>query len=79
MAQKRINVLVSDDHLDRFAEVIKACQKAGLKIEQQAEATGVISGTIDAAKITDLKKVKGVTEVEQSRDIQLPPPGSPIQ
>jgi hypothetical protein len=79
MAQKRVNILVSDDCLDRFAEVVKACQKTGLKIEQQTGATGVISGTIDPAKITDLKKVKGISEVEQSRDIQLPPPGSPVQ
>jgi hypothetical protein len=79
MAQVSVNVSVADDYLDHFAEVVTACKKTGLHVEQQSAAIGVISGTINTDKVADLEQVEGISHVERSREIQLPPPTSRIQ
>ena len=79
MAIENVNVSVTDDYLDRFPEVVKAAKKAGLKVEQEMETLGIVSGCIDAAKVDDLSRVRGVAAVERARTIQLPPPDSEIQ
>jgi hypothetical protein len=40
---------------------------------------GMVTGSIDSAKVDSLRKVKGVAEIEEQRDVQLPPPDSPVQ
>lgn len=79
MAKVSLSVAVKDDYLDRFSDVAEDCRKAGLKVEEELEQIGVITGTIDAAKADALKKVRGVAHVEESHDYQLPPPESEIQ
>jgi len=79
MTKEVITVSVADDHLDRFSEVVQSCEKAGLKVEQQLQEIGVVSGSIDPACIANLSKVKGVAHVERERQFQLPPPDSDIQ
>jgi hypothetical protein len=79
MAKEVVNISVADDYIDRFSEVVKACKKTGLKVEQQMEQIGVVSGAIDSAKVAALSKVKGVAHVERPRQIQLPPPESDVQ
>ena len=79
MAAEEVNVSVADDHLARFPDVVRRMEKAGLKVQQQLEAAGVVSGSIDSAKLPDLEQVEGVTAVESSRSFQLPPPESDLQ
>jgi hypothetical protein len=79
MASEKVNVVVADDYLDRFSEVVKRAKEAGLQVEQPLETIGVVSGSIDPAKLAALKRVEGVTAVEPSRDFQLAPPESEIQ
>ncbi len=79
MAIETVNVSVTDDYLDRFPEVVKAAKKAGLKVEQELETLGIVSGSIDSAKFEDLSRVRGVAAVERARKFQLPPPDSEIQ
>lgn len=79
MAKVTLSVSVDDQHLDRFPEVVKRCKAAGLKVEEQMDAIGVITGSIDASKVDALQQVEGVAHVEQSRSFQIPPPDSPVQ
>jgi len=78
MAIEHVNVSVADDYLDRFTTVVQHCKKAGLKIEQQLAQIGIVSGSIDSAKLADLEQVEGVTAVERSRTYQIAPPNSEI-
>ena len=78
MPKVAVNLVVSDSQMDRFEEVADASCKAGLEIGQKMPLTGVITGTIENSKLEDLRKVAGV-EVEISRTIKLPDPGSEIQ
>ena len=44
------------------------------------ENIGVLTGSIDSAeKVELLRRVKGVSHVEESRQIQIAPPDSPTQ
>jgi hypothetical protein len=78
MAIEHVNVSVADDYLDRFAMVVQECQQAGLKVEQQLAQLGIVSGSIDATQLADLKQVEGVAAVERSRTYQIAPPDSEI-
>ena len=79
MAAGDVNVSIADDHVDRFPDVVQGMKEAGLRVSQQMEAVGVVSGSIDPAKLSDLKQVEGVAAVERSRSFQLPPPESDVQ
>lgn len=79
MSKVNLSVSVNDEHLDRFSEVVERCKKAGMKVEQQLEPIGVITGSIDSAKLASLRQVEGVSQVEQSRGFQIAPPGSDVQ
>jgi UDP-N-acetylmuramate-alanine ligase len=77
----KVNLLVSvdDEHLDRFSEVVKGLEDAGMDVEQELEETGVITGSIDSEKVEQLRKVEGVSHVEESQQFQIAPPDSDIQ
>ena len=79
MPAENVNVSVADDHLGHFPEVVRRMEKAGLKVEQQLEAVGVVSGSIDPAKLPDLEQVQGVTAVERAREVRIAPPESDVQ
>ena len=79
MRNTDISIIVDDQHAERFSEIVEKCKQAGLKVGQEMEATGVITGSIDPARIDDLMKIEGVSHVEQSRKIGIAPPDSKIQ
>ena len=79
MPAEDVNVSVADDHLGRFPEVVRRMEQAGLKVGQQLEAVGVVSGSIDPARLPDLEQVLGVTAVERTRQVRIAPPESDVQ
>ncbi len=79
MSKTPVNISVSDDHLDRFPEVVSELRKAGLQVEQELAAVGIVSGTVEEDQLADVEKVAGVAAVEPEVSYQLPPPESDIQ
>jgi UDP-N-acetylmuramate-alanine ligase len=77
----KVNLLVSvdDEHLDRFSEVVKGVEDVGMEVEEKLEDLGVLTGSIDPEKVEPLRRVKGVSHVEESRRFQIPPPDSDVQ
>ena len=74
-----ITVSIDERYLDQFDAVVRRCKRAGLHVEHQLRTIGVISGSIDPAKVRTLENIEGVRTVEQARSYQLPPSGSDIQ
>ena len=72
-------VSINDEHLDRFSEVVKDIENAGMEVEQKMEDLGVLTGSIDSEKVEPLRRVEGVSHVEESRRVEIPPPDSDIQ
>jgi hypothetical protein len=79
MAKVRLSVSVGDSHLKDIDKIAKAAIKVGMKVEQRLEGIGVLTGSIEANKVAGLRKITGVSGVEEERTVKLPPPGSPVQ
>lgn len=79
MSTEQVSISVADAFLDRFADVVKRIEQAGLTVDQQLDTIGVITGSIDSDNIGKLDQVEGIAAVERSRGFQLPPPDRPIQ
>jgi hypothetical protein len=71
---------IDDEHLNKMPEVVKKIKKAGLKVDQQLESLGMITGSIDADKFDSLNRIKGVYNVERDEErFQIAPPDSEVQ
>ena len=79
MPKVKLSVSVDDAHLERFQEVVRACKAAGMDVEEALQTIGVITGTIDSAKLDALRGVPGVAHVEAERRYRIAPPGSDVQ
>ena len=79
MAKVSLLVSVDDEHLDRFSEVVRGVEDVGMEVEQRLEDLGVLTGSIDSERVEALRRVEGVSHVEESRDFQIPPPDSDVQ
>lgn len=79
MSKLNISVTVVDDQLSRLSEIASACEKAGMTVTGTLDAIGVLTGTIDADKLDVLRRVPGIGQVEQSREIYVAPPEHDVQ
>ena len=79
MAAERVNVSIAEDYRDRFPEVIERVKQAGLTVEHELAEIGVVTGTIDPARLAALERVEGVAAAELGRQIRIAPPESEIQ
>lgn len=77
--QEKVNILVSEDYIDHFPEVVDAVQRAGLHVEVEMEEIGVVSGSVDHQDLAALRRVKGVYSIEAERAYHLPAPWSDTQ
>lgn len=71
MSTVEIIVKIDDAATDKMSEIATECQAAGMKIEQQMSAVGMISGSIEPANVSKLEQIKGVSYVEESKSISL--------
>lgn len=76
--KKQFVVTVDDDHVSKINEVAQELRAKGMDVESVMEATGMISGSYSKSA-SGLEKIPGVLSVEEPPQIQLPPPGSPVQ
>ncbi len=72
-------VTVSEEALGDMEAVKKELEDAGMAVEQVLDFVGQIVGKWSPTDMEPLRRVAGVADVEASRAIQLPPPGSQIQ
>lgn len=75
----QVSLSVEDAYRDQFSAVVERATDAGLHVDSALESIGVLTGTIDQAKVAGLRKVKGIAAVEGEREYQLPPPPSRVQ
>jgi hypothetical protein len=78
MTKVDVNISVADKDQARFAEIVQSLRAAGLEDVQQYESIGTVSGTIDSAKLPDLRQVEGVA-VEEGQEVTVLNPGEPVQ
>ena len=80
MPRISLTVLVSESWRDRFGQVAANCRLAGMTIERELVAIGVIAGSIDEARVSALTAIAGVDAIEHGRTTRAMPdrtgPGS---
>ncbi len=80
MSKVKLTISVDDEHLNKMPEVVKKIKKAGLKVDQQMESLGMITGSIDVDKFDSLNRIKGVSNVQRDEEgFQIAPPDSEVQ
>jgi hypothetical protein len=79
MTKVNLTVSVPEEHLPRFGELVAKMKNAGFEVEQELRTLGVVTGSIDSDKMDDLRRLKGIGNIEQPRTFQVPPPDSDIQ
>jgi hypothetical protein len=79
MSKTKISVLVDDENLHRLNDVVKQVKGVGMDVDHVLESSGVVTGSVDANKLKILKKVKGVSSIEEEREFQIAPPESKVQ
>ncbi|WP_276809606.1 hypothetical protein [Castellaniella defragrans] len=67
MARIRLTVLVRETWRDRYPLVVEHCRQAGLAVERELVAVGVIAGSIEEDRVPGLARVEGVSAVEPER------------
>lgn len=60
-------------------DVVERLREAGMAVDQALLTTGVVTGSVSAARSADISRVEGVIAVEAPRRYTLPPPDSPVQ
>ena len=76
---KSFLVTVTEEALPEIQQLAERLSDRGMKVSRVRPLTGVISGSFDAAKLDELKKVQGVMDVEEELVAELPPPDSQVQ
>lgn len=71
-------VVLQDMEEQRVKEVIDQLKTAGLQVSTMDQNTGTIEGSVDAGKVGELKKIKGVSYVRSVMTYTADyPPGDP--
>lgn len=71
MSKVEVIVKLNDADIPKMSEIAGECQAAGMKVEQQMNAVGMISGSIEQAKISRIERIKGVSYVEESKPFNI--------
>lgn len=72
-------ITVDENHLDQIWQVANNLRVAGLEVEKLYEKVGIITGSIESTKRSNLASITGVSAVEDEKAYNLPPPDSKIQ
>lgn len=72
-----VSLIVEETYLIHFSEIVESCKAAGMDVQRQMTTIGVISGTIDASRVTMLSQIQGVHHVEKSHNVAAL--GKPLQ
>ena len=71
MPKVEVIVKINDADINKMSEIAKECQTSGMQIEQQMNAVGMISGSVEKANIGKIEKIKGVSYVEESKSLSI--------
>jgi hypothetical protein len=78
MPEPQQDIVVSVDP-ERATDVIERLREAGMQVTEALPTTGVVTGCVPASQVADLEQIDGVIAVEAARQVDLPPPDSPLQ
>lgn len=69
MSKVEVIVKIEDAQAAKISEIAAQCKAAGMSIDQQMSAVGMITGAVEQSSIKKIEQIKGVSYVEESRAI----------
>jgi hypothetical protein len=75
----QVMVLVAESHHAKLGEMEKSLRSAGMSGIQRQDTIGTLTGEAEKKALARLRRIPGVAAVEESQQIQLPPPDAEIQ
>lgn len=75
----RITVTVADSHLASTGDVANQLRQKGMAVDSELDALGIITGTVDDSRLSDLNSVAGVKAINEERAFSSPPPDADVQ
>lgn len=79
MDNVKVNITISDAHLEQMDQVTEDLKAAGLDVEQTLSTLGIVTGSIDSEKVSALSDVTGVDSVETDKKVTIPKTGPDVQ
>lgn len=76
MAKKKIVVTVERN---RINEVVQHLRSTGVEVSDELSNIGLVNAIADPSDIESVRKLPGVLNVEEQRDMHIAPPDSDIQ
>ena len=70
MPKVEIIVKIDDAFQAKMSQIADECKAAGMSVEQQMSAIGMISGAIERSGISKLEQITGVSYVEEAKAIK---------
>lgn len=72
-------VAVDADHVATMGEVVDQLRDVGMVVEHTMDALGTVTGRISPERLETIAAIPGVSAVERSTSIEIPPPESDVQ
>jgi hypothetical protein len=64
---------------DRFGAVTSELVAAGVRVDEELPAVGVVTGRVAVDRVVTVGRIDGVLAVEAERAVRLPPPDADVQ
>jgi hypothetical protein len=79
MAMIDVVITVGTDALDRMPELVSTLEGIGLQNIQSLAAIGMITGSLDEARLAEAAALAGVADVQAAQEYRLPPGDAPTE
>jgi hypothetical protein len=77
---KSLIVTVADEALNSIERIADELRNHGMRVSRVLPITGTIQGMADQSSVAKLKRLEGVTRIDEERlAAELPPPDSGLQ
>jgi hypothetical protein len=75
----QITVTVDESHRAALGEVAAQLREKGMRVDNELDAIGVITGEANEGALPGLRTVAGVESVRENQTFQAAPPDSAVQ
>jgi hypothetical protein len=77
--RRSVTVTAADAQAGAIEDLAARLRQAGMDVAQVLGVVGVITGSVDDARLAAIEALPGVAAVEAQARFQIPPPDSDVQ
>ena len=77
--RRHVTVTVAATHSGELDALAGRLAQAGMDVEQVLTVLGIITGSVEDEQLAALRRLAGVSAVEEQTRVALPPPDADVQ